>query len=122
VAKFVARLLATAALGVRIQTSLKNHKWATQAQHTSPPKKYTKKIFALCEQIAKALVVCLESKDYVQIRNALIVLNEIITHFPLISVILLTNVADPGCLSRIPDPNFFHPGSRFKKILRFYYP
>jgi hypothetical protein len=22
-----------------------------------------------------------------------------------------TSVADPGCLSRIPDPNFFHPGS-----------
>jgi hypothetical protein len=21
-------------------------------------------------------------------------------------------VADPGCLSRIPDPTFFHPGSR----------
>jgi hypothetical protein len=25
---------------------------------------------------------------------------------------LLTSVADPGCLSRIPDPTFFHPGSR----------
>ncbi len=23
-----------------------------------------------------------------------------------------TSVADPGCLSRIPDPMFFHPGSR----------
>jgi hypothetical protein len=23
-----------------------------------------------------------------------------------------TSVADPGCLSRIPDPTFFHPGSR----------
>ncbi len=22
------------------------------------------------------------------------------------------SVADPGCLSRIPDPNFFYPGSR----------
>jgi len=22
------------------------------------------------------------------------------------------SVADPGCLSRIPDPTFFHPGSR----------
>ncbi len=27
------------------------------------------------------------------------------------------SVPDPGCLSRIPDPNFFHPGSRVKKIL-----
>jgi hypothetical protein len=24
-----------------------------------------------------------------------------------------TSVADPGCLSRILDPNFFHPGSEF---------
>jgi hypothetical protein len=23
-----------------------------------------------------------------------------------------TSVVDPGCLSRIPDPTFFHPGSR----------
>jgi hypothetical protein len=23
------------------------------------------------------------------------------------------SVADPGCLSRIPDPTFFHPGSEF---------
>jgi hypothetical protein len=23
------------------------------------------------------------------------------------------SVADPGCLSRIPDPNFYHPGSEF---------
>ncbi len=22
-----------------------------------------------------------------------------------------TSIADPGCLSRIPDPTFFHPGS-----------
>jgi len=36
-------------------------------------------------KIAKALVVCLESKDYVQIRNALIILNEIIDQYPLIS-------------------------------------
>jgi len=35
-------------------------------------------------KIAKALVVCLESKDYVQIRNALIILNEIIGQYPLI--------------------------------------
>merc|ERR1719187_2015047 len=35
-------------------------------------------------KIAKALVVCLESKDYVQIRNALIVLTKIIQHFPAI--------------------------------------
>jgi hypothetical protein len=42
VAKSVAHQLATAALWVRIQTSLKNHKWATEAKewptHSSPPK------------------------------------------------------------------------------------
>jgi hypothetical protein len=42
VAKLVARLLATAALWVRLQTSLKNTKWATYAKewptHSSPPK------------------------------------------------------------------------------------
>ncbi len=47
VAKSVARQLATAALWVQIQTSFKNHKWATYAKewptHSSPPKKYTKK-------------------------------------------------------------------------------
>jgi hypothetical protein len=26
----------------------------------------------------------------------------------------MTSVADPGCLSRIPDRNFFHPGSRIQ--------
>jgi hypothetical protein len=26
------------------------------------------------------------------------------------------SVADPGCLFRIPDPNFFYPGSRVEKI------
>jgi len=26
----------------------------------------------------------------------------------------LANVADPGCLSRIPYPNFFHPGSHIQ--------
>ena len=35
-------------------------------------------------KIAKALVVCLESKDFVQIRNSLIVLTKIIQHFPVI--------------------------------------
>ena len=35
-------------------------------------------------KIAKALVVCLESKDYVQIRNALIVLIRILPYFPVI--------------------------------------
>jgi hypothetical protein len=38
-----------AALWVRIQTSLTNHKWATWAKklstHSSPPKKYTKKYY-----------------------------------------------------------------------------
>ena len=35
-------------------------------------------------KIAKALVVCLESKDFVQIRNSLIVMTKIIQHFPVI--------------------------------------
>merc|ERR1712142_990850 len=35
-------------------------------------------------KVAKALVVCLESKDFVQIRNSLIVLTKIIQHFPAI--------------------------------------
>ncbi len=46
VAKLVAYLLATAALWVRIQTSLKNTNWATQAKewptHSSPPKNIQK--------------------------------------------------------------------------------
>ncbi len=46
--ELVARLLATAALWVRIQTSLKNTKWATKAKewptHSSPPKKHLTKI------------------------------------------------------------------------------
>ncbi len=29
---------------------------------------------------------------------------------------VLTSVADPGCLSRIPDPTFFHPGSRIRTV------
>ncbi len=28
----------------------------------------------------------------------------------------LFSVADPGCLSRIPDPTFFHPGSRIRTV------
>ncbi|CAB4067489.1 THOC2 [Lepeophtheirus salmonis] len=38
-------------------------------------------------KIAKALVVCLESKDYVQIRNALIVLTKILPYFPIITTL-----------------------------------
>jgi hypothetical protein len=48
VAKLVARLLATAALLVRIQTSLKNTKWVTSAKewptHSSPSKNIYKKV------------------------------------------------------------------------------
>jgi hypothetical protein len=32
------------------------------------------------------------------------------------TVLLLSSVADPGCLSRIPDPTFFHPGSRIRTV------
>jgi hypothetical protein len=28
-----------------------------------------------------------------------------------VQIILNTSIADPGCLTRIPDPNFFHSGS-----------
>jgi hypothetical protein len=34
----------------------------------------------------------------------------------IIRMILTTSVADPGCLSRIPDPTFFHPGSRIRTV------
>ena len=40
-------------------------------------------------KIAKALVVCLESKDFVLIRNRLIVLTKIILHFPAIQNLAL---------------------------------
>ncbi|XP_025831929.1 THO complex subunit 2 [Agrilus planipennis] len=36
-------------------------------------------------KLAKALIICLESKDYVQIRNALIILIKIIPFFPVLS-------------------------------------
>jgi hypothetical protein len=29
---------------------------------------------------------------------------------------ILISVGDPGCLSRIPDPSFFHPGSRIQTV------
>ncbi len=32
------------------------------------------------------------------------------------SFLRYTSVADPGCLSRIPDPTFFHPGSRIRTV------
>ncbi len=31
-------------------------------------------------------------------------------------VLPFSSVADPGCLSRIPDPNFFHPVSRIRTV------
>lgn len=36
-------------------------------------------------RLTKAFIVCLDSGDYVQIRNALIVLTKLITYFPVIS-------------------------------------
>jgi hypothetical protein len=27
-----------------------------------------------------------------------------------------SSVADPGCLYRIPDPTFFHPGSQIRNV------
>jgi hypothetical protein len=40
------------------------------------------------------------------------------TRYKVISTINIkhTSVADPGCLSRIPDPTFFHPGSRIRTV------
>lgn len=35
-------------------------------------------------KITRAIVACLESKDYMQIRNALIILMRILPHFPLL--------------------------------------
>lgn len=35
-------------------------------------------------KITKAMVVCLDSKDYVQIRNSLIILRNILPHFPVL--------------------------------------
>lgn len=35
--------------------------------------------------IFQAIVVCLDSKDYVQIRNSLIILIKILPHFPVLS-------------------------------------
>jgi hypothetical protein len=35
----------------------------------------------------------------------------------------LFSVADTGCLSQIPDPNFFHPGSRIRiKEFKYFNP
>ncbi len=31
-------------------------------------------------------------------------------------IININSVADPGCLSRIPDPTFFHPGYRIRIV------
>lgn len=36
-------------------------------------------------KITKAMVVCLDSKDYVQIRNSLIILIKILPHFPVLA-------------------------------------
>jgi hypothetical protein len=36
-------------------------------------------------------------------------------HFNDTGTTLPISVADPGCLSRIPDPTFFHPGSRIRR-------
>lgn len=36
-------------------------------------------------KITKAMMICLDSKDYVQIRNALIILIKIIPHYPVLN-------------------------------------
>jgi hypothetical protein len=54
VVKLVAHLITSAALGVRIQTSLKNTKLATQANewptHSSPRKNIQKKLISLTQE------------------------------------------------------------------------
>jgi hypothetical protein len=38
-------------------------------------------------------------------------------------IINAASVADPGCLPRIPDPTFFHPGSRIRiKEIKYFNP
>jgi hypothetical protein len=36
--------------------------------------------------------------------------------FPTPRFLVTDSVADPGCLSRIPDPTFSHPGSRIRTV------
>jgi hypothetical protein len=38
------------------------------------------------------------------------------TAFLYFKLLVGTSVADPGCLSRILDPTFFHPGSRIRAV------
>jgi hypothetical protein len=55
-------LLATAALGVRIQTSSKNTKWAT---HSSPPKKCTTKILEQDERRGCVIFTSYQGKNVI---------------------------------------------------------
>jgi hypothetical protein len=37
--------------------------------------------------------------------------------------VIIISVTDPGCFSQIPDPNFFHPGTRIRiKEFKYYNP
>jgi hypothetical protein len=45
------------------------------------------------------------------------------THDGKSDLTVIHSVADPGCLSRIPDPTFFHPGSRIlNKEFKYFNP
>jgi hypothetical protein len=60
---------------------------------------YKEKVFAWIHFFTKTLLLQEESEEWACQANAY--RNEVI----------FTSLADPGCLSRIPDPIFFHPGS-----------
>jgi hypothetical protein len=54
-------------------------------------------------KITKAMVVCLDSKDYVQIRNSLIILIKILPHFPVLaklSQIIERKIEKVNCFCR----------------------
>ena len=55
-------------------------------------------------RIAKSLVVCLESKDYVQIRNALTILFKILPYFPVLQQLASVVEKRIEKVSYLPSP------------------
>ena len=75
-------------------------------------------------KIAKALVVCLESKDFVQIRNALTVLTKILPHFPVIvnlSVVIEKRI-DKVFKQILATINYYWVQTRQNQVLKYYLP
>jgi hypothetical protein len=60
---------------------------------------------------------CPRKDDPAQCKNsANFILYQILDNVKILENFVIFGVADPGCLSRIPDPEFFtHPGSRIQK-------